>query len=62
MTTKQTFSIDIIETLLKTVTIDADDEEQALSKAQEMYRNEQVVLGSNSYLGTEFLVKGCNDN
>lgn len=54
--------MDIIETLLKTVTIDADDEEQALSKAQEMYRNEQVVLDSNSYLGTEFLVKGCNDN
>lgn len=62
MKTKQTFSIDIIETLLKTVTIDADDEEQALSKAQEMYRNEQVVLGSNSYLGTELLAKGCNDN
>ena len=59
---KQIFSIEIIETLSKTVEIEAKDVEQALSKAQEMYRNEQVVLGSNNYLSTEFLIKGAKDN
>lgn len=59
---KQIFSIEIIETLSKTVEIEAKDEEQALNKAQEMYRSEQIVLGSNNYLSTEFLIKGGKDN
>lgn len=59
---KQIVSIEIIETLSKIVTIEADDEEQALIKAQETYRDEQVVLGSEDYSYTEFVVKGCKDN
>lgn len=59
---KQIVSIEIIETLSKIVTIEADDEEQALIKAQEIYRDEQVVLGSEDYSHTDFVVKGCKDN
>ena len=59
---KQIFSIEIIETLLATVEIEANNEEQALNKAQEMYRSEQIVLGSDNYLSTEFLIKGAKDN
>ena len=59
---KQIVSIEIIEALSKIVTIEADDEEQALIKAQEIYRDEQVVLGSEDYSHTESVVKGCKDN
>ena len=59
---KQIVSIEIIEALSKIVTIEADDEEQALIKAQEIYRDEQVVLGSEDYSHTDFVVKGCKDN
>ena len=59
---KQIVSIEIIEALSKIVTIEADDEEQALIKAQEIYRDEQVVLGSEDYSQTDFVVKGCKDN
>lgn len=59
---KQIVSIEIIETLSKIVTIEADDEAQALIKVQEKYKNEQVVLGSEDYSYTEFVVKGCKDN
>jgi len=59
---KQIVSIEIIETLSKIVTIEADDEDQALIKAQERYKNEQVVLSSEDYSHTEFVVKGCKDN
>lgn len=59
---KQIVSIEIIETLSKIVTIEADDEEQALIKAQEIYRDEQVVLGSEDYSHTDFVVKGSKDN
>lgn len=61
-TKKQIFSIEIIETLLKTVIIEANDAEQALSKVQEMYKNEQVILDSDNYLDTEFLIKDAKDN
>ena len=59
---KQIVSIEIIETLLKTVIIEANDAEQALSKVQEMYKNEQVILDSDNYLDTEFLIKNAKDN
>lgn len=59
---KQIVSIEIIEALSKIVTIEADDEEQALIKAQEIYRDEQVVLGSEDYSHTDFVVKGSKDN
>ena len=59
---KQIFSIEIIETLLATVEIEANNEEQALNKVQEMYRSEQIVLGSNNYLSTELLIKVAKDN
>ncbi|MGP9558105.1 DpnD/PcfM family protein [Psychrobacter sp. AOP7-A1-24] len=52
----QTFQIEIVETLSTTVEVVAEDEQSALLKAQEMYRNEQVVLYPDDFIDTKFVV------
>ena len=41
---EKVFQIEIVETLSNLVKISAEDEQGALLKAQELYRNEDVVL------------------
>ena len=50
----QTFQIEIVETLSTIVDVVAEDEQSALLKAQEMYRNEQVVLYPDDFIDTKF--------
>ena len=50
----QTFQIEIVETLSTIVEVVAEDEQSALLKAQEMYRNEQVVLYPDDFIDTQF--------
>jgi len=50
------FQIEIVETLSTIVDVVAEDEQSALLKAQEMYRNEQVVLYPNDFIDTKFVV------
>ena len=50
----QTFQIEIVETLSTIVDVVAEDEQSALLKAQEMYRNEQVVLYPDDFIDTQF--------
>jgi hypothetical protein len=52
----QTFQIEIVETLSTIVEVVAEDEQSALLKAQEMYRNEQVVLYPDDFIDTKFIV------
>ena len=52
----QTFQIEIVETLSTIVEVVAEDEQSALLKAQEMYRNEQVVLYPDDFIDTKFVV------
>lgn len=52
----QTFQVEIIETLSTIVDVVAEDEQSALLKAQEMYRNEQVVLYPDDFIDTKFVV------
>lgn len=52
----QTFQIEIVETLSTIVDVVAEDEQSALLKAQEMYRNEQVVLYPDDFIDTKFVV------
>lgn len=50
----QTFQIEIVETLSTIVEVVAEDKQSALLKAQEMYRNEQVVLYPDDFIDTQF--------
>tara|TARA_R110000737_G_scaffold150344_1_gene179683 strand:+ start:17502 stop:17699 length:198 start_codon:yes stop_codon:yes gene_type:complete len=50
----QTFQVEIVETLSTIVDVVAEDEQSALLKAQEMYRNEQVVLYPDDFIDTQF--------
>ncbi|MEH6768281.1 DpnD/PcfM family protein [Psychrobacter sp.] len=52
----QKFQIEILETLSNIVEVNAEDEQSALLKAQEMYRNEQVVLYPDDFIDTKFIV------
>lgn len=52
----KTFHIEIVETLSQIVKIVAEDEQTALVKAQEIYRNEELVLDSDDYIDTKFNV------
>ena len=50
----QKFQIEIVETLSNIVEVVAEDKQSALLKAQEMYRNEQVVLYPDNFIDTKF--------
>lgn len=56
--------VEVIETLSRVVTVDVPDttdaENIAISIVSKMYRNEEIVLDSEDYAGTEFKI--YNDN
>ena len=52
----QTFQVEIVETLSTIADVVAEDEQSALLKAREMYRNEQVVLYGLVYFSTTWHV------
>lgn len=51
---EKVFQIEIVETLSSIVRVNAKDEQGALLKAQELYRNEDVVLYPNDLIDTKF--------
>ena len=51
---KRVFQIEVVETLSNIVKINAENEQEALLKAQEMYRNEEVVLYPDDFIDTKF--------
>ncbi|WP_227674787.1 DpnD/PcfM family protein [Psychrobacter okhotskensis] len=48
------FQIEIVETLSNIVEVDAENEQEALLRAQDMYRNEKVVLYPDDFIDTKF--------
>ena len=54
----QKFQIEIVEMLSNIVEIVAEDEQDALLKAQEMYRNEDIVLYPDDFIDTKFNIVG----
>ena len=54
----QKFQIEIVEMLSNIVEIVAEDEQYALVKAQEMYRNEDIVLYPDDFIDTKFNIVG----
>ena len=53
-TVEEIFQIEIVETLSNLVEISAENEQEALLKAQELYRNEEVVLYPDNLIDTKF--------
>ena len=51
---KRVFQIEVVETLSSIVEVNAENEQDALLKAQEMYRNEEVVLYPDDFIDTKF--------
>ena len=54
----KTFQIEIIETLSNIVEVNAENEQEALLKAQDMYRNEEVFLYPDDMVDTKFIIFG----
>ena len=48
------FTVEITETLQRQIEVEAEDENEAISKVEDMYRNEEVVLDSGDYIDTDF--------
>ena len=53
-TVEKVFQIEIVEMLSNLVEISAENEQEALLKAQELYRNEEVVLYPDNLIDTKF--------
>ena len=51
---ERVFEIEIVETLSNIVEVRAKNEQEALLKAQDMYRNEEVVLYPDDFIDTKF--------
>ncbi|MGP5134506.1 DpnD/PcfM family protein [Psychrobacter cibarius] len=51
---KRAFQIEIVETLNNIVEVNAENEQEALLKAQDMYHNEEVVLYPDDFIDTKF--------
>ena len=50
----KTFIVEISETLQKQVHIEADSEEDAISKIRNQYKKEDIVLDESDYVNTQF--------
>jgi len=50
---KKPFKIEIQETLSRIIEVEADNIEEAIFKANEMYKNEEIVLSENDFVETK---------
>ena len=50
------YKVEITETLQYQEIIEAENEQEALIKLKEKYRNEELVLNEENYITTEFKV------
>ena len=51
---KRVFHIEIVETLSNIVKVNAKNKQEALLKAQDMYRKEEVILYPDNCIDTKF--------
>lgn len=51
----ETFKIEIKETLSRVIEIEANSADEAFSKIENLYKNEEIVLDADDYFETEFL-------
>lgn len=50
------FKVEITETYQKQETVEAQNEDEAIKKLKEKYRNEELILNEENYITTEFEV------
>jgi hypothetical protein len=55
-----TYEVTIIETLERRVDVEAQSGDEAVDKAQEMYRAEEIVLDADDYTDTEISLSDDN--
>ena len=53
-TVEKIFQIEIVETLSNIIEISAENEQEALLKAQDMYKKEEVILYADNLIDTKF--------
>ena len=51
---KRALQIEIVETLNNIVEVNAENEQDALLKVRDMYRNEEVILYPDDFIDTKF--------
>ena len=51
---EKVFQIEVVETLSNLVKISAENEQEALLKAQDMYKKEEVILYADNLIDTKF--------
>lgn len=51
---ERVFQIEIVETLSNIVEVNAENEQEALLKARDMYRNEEVILYPDDCIDTKY--------
>lgn len=56
----KTYQIEIVETMSSILEITAEDEQDALLKVQERYRNEEVILYPDDFIDTKFNIFPSN--
>lgn len=56
MEKERTYTIEITETLQRQVEIKANSPQEALEKAKEKYREEEIVLGGEDFVENDFQV------
>ncbi|MDY0315529.1 MAG: DpnD/PcfM family protein [Bacteroidales bacterium] len=49
----KTFEIEVLETLSRIVSVKAENQNNAILKVKEMYRNEEIVLDADDYIDTK---------
>lgn len=53
---KKKFVVEVTETLQRQVEIEAENEQEALQKAKDLYRDEEIVLGWQDFVENDFQV------
>lgn len=53
---KKNFTVEVTETLQRQVEIEAENEQEALQKAKDLYRDEEIVLGWQDFVGNDFQI------
>jgi hypothetical protein len=51
----ETFKIEVKETLLRIIEIEANSNEEALLKIEDLYKKQEIVLDADDFIKTEFL-------
>ena len=51
----KTFKIEVKETLSRTIEIEANSNNEALLKIEELYKKQEIVLDADDFVETEFI-------